>query len=74
VGKHPVDHLSAVALAQEIEVGFSGERLAVNGEKMDGRYLPGYPASHGCIRMPHAFAELLFSNVSIGVPVDVVPK
>ncbi len=31
------------------------------------------PASHGCIRLPHAFAELLYSNVSLGTPVDIVP-
>ena len=24
-------------------------------------------------RSPHAFAELLFSNISVGTPVDVVP-
>jgi len=48
-------------------------RIRDDGVGMHGGYLPGYPASHGCIRLPHAFAELLFSNVSIGTPVDVVP-
>jgi lipoprotein-anchoring transpeptidase ErfK/SrfK len=47
-------------------------RLREDGTGMHGGYLPGYPASHGCIRLPHAFAELLYSNVSIGVPVDIV--
>ncbi len=48
-------------------------RIREDGVGMHAGYLPGYPASHGCIRLPHAFAELLFSNVSLGTPVDVVP-
>lgn len=48
-------------------------RIREDGVGMHAGYLPGYPASHGCIRLPHAFAELLFSNVSEGTPVDVVP-
>jgi lipoprotein-anchoring transpeptidase ErfK/SrfK len=47
-------------------------RLRDDGVGLHAGYLPGYPASHGCIRLPHAFAELLFSNVSVGTPVDVV--
>jgi lipoprotein-anchoring transpeptidase ErfK/SrfK len=49
-------------------------RLREDGTGMHGGYLPGYPASHGCIRLPHAFAELLYSNVSLDVPVDIVPN
>jgi lipoprotein-anchoring transpeptidase ErfK/SrfK len=49
-------------------------RLRDDGTGMHGGYLPGYPASHGCIRLPHAFAELLYSNVSLGVPVDIVQE
>jgi lipoprotein-anchoring transpeptidase ErfK/SrfK len=48
-------------------------RLRDDGVGMHAGYLPGYAGSHGCIRLPHAFAELLFSNVSVGTPVDVVP-
>jgi lipoprotein-anchoring transpeptidase ErfK/SrfK len=48
-------------------------RIREDGVGMHGGYLPGYPASHGCIRLPHAFAELLYSNVGVGTPVDVVP-
>jgi hypothetical protein len=48
-------------------------RIRDDGVGLHAGYLPGYPASHGCIRMPHAFAELLFSNISVGTPVDVVP-
>lgn len=34
-------------------------------------YLPGYPASSGCVRMPHHMAEKFFENVEIGTPVIV---
>ncbi len=33
--------------------------------------LPGYPASHGCIRMPGTMAEWFYNNVAIGTPVAV---
>jgi lipoprotein-anchoring transpeptidase ErfK/SrfK len=48
-------------------------RIRDDGTGLHAGYLPGYRASHGCIRMPNAFAELLYSNVSEGTPVDVVP-
>lgn len=34
-------------------------------------YLPGYPASHGCIRMPEFMAENFFKSVSTGTPVTI---
>ena len=34
-------------------------------------YLPGYAASHGCIRMPGAMAAKFFNNVSVGTPVTI---
>ena len=34
-------------------------------------YLPGYPASHGCIRMPGKMALIFYNNVSLGTPVTV---
>ena len=39
---------------------------------MHAGYLPGYPASHGCIRMPKELAALFFEHVQIGTPVTVV--
>ena len=33
--------------------------------------LPGYPASHGCIRLPGTMAEWLYNNVPMGTPVAV---
>jgi len=44
----------------------------VNGTGMHEGYLPGYPASHGCIRMPGFMAENFFFNVSVGTPVTIV--
>jgi len=45
----------------------------VGGTGMHEGFLPGYPASHGCIRMPGFMAEIFFNNVSMGTPVEVDP-
>lgn len=42
-----------------------------DGIGMHTGYLPGYAASHGCVRMPHQMAEKFFDNVQIGTPVIV---
>ena len=34
--------------------------------------LPGYPASHGCIRLPAKMADWFFQNVPLGTPVSVI--
>jgi len=39
---------------------------------MHAGYLPGYPASHGCVRMPRDMAAEFFSRVRIGTPVKVI--
>jgi lipoprotein-anchoring transpeptidase ErfK/SrfK len=41
------------------------------GVGMHAGYLPGYPASHGCIRMPEFMAENFFKSVSVGTPVTI---
>ena len=38
---------------------------------MHAGYLPGYPASHGCVRLPEADAIALFNSVEVGTPVTV---
>jgi lipoprotein-anchoring transpeptidase ErfK/SrfK len=43
----------------------------VGGVGMHAGYLPGYPASHGCIRMPEFMAENFFKSVSLGTPVTI---
>lgn len=39
---------------------------------MHAGYLPGYPASHGCVRMPRDLAARFFGQVHVGTPVTVV--
>lgn len=39
---------------------------------MHAGYLPGYPASHGCVRMPRDAAALFYERVHTGTPVTVV--
>ena len=34
-------------------------------------YLPGYAASHGCVRMPDGMAQKFFDNAVVGTPVTV---
>ncbi|HZS17374.1 MAG TPA: L,D-transpeptidase [Candidatus Udaeobacter sp.] len=41
------------------------------GDGMHAGYLPGYPASHGCVRMPEKYAVAFFNAVSVGTPVTV---
>ena len=43
----------------------------VSGTGLHAGYLPGYPASHGCIRMPEFMAENFFKSVSLGTPVTI---
>ncbi len=42
------------------------QRLTWSGIAMHSGNLPGYPASHGCIRMPYDFSKLLFSLTNKG--------
>ena len=46
-------------------------RLTAEGVGMHVGILPGYPASHGCIRMPPDGAKLFYDNVKVGTPADV---
>lgn len=41
------------------------------GAGMHEGFMPGYPDSHGCIRMPGWFAAALYDAVSVGTPVTV---
>ena len=43
------------------------------GVGMHEGFLPGYPASHGCIRMPGFMARAFFRNVEVGTPVEITP-
>jgi L,D-transpeptidase catalytic domain len=49
------------------------QRLTWNGIALHGGPLPGYAASHGCVRMPYGFAEKLFDQTQIGMRVIISP-
>jgi chemotaxis protein histidine kinase CheA len=49
-------------------------RITWNGIALHGGPLPGYPASHGCIRMPFGFADKLFDRMQIGTRVIISPN
>lgn len=46
-------------------------RLTDEGVGMHIGILPGYPASHGCIRLPADIAPLIYSKVRVGTTVEV---
>lgn len=46
-------------------------RLTAEGVGMHVGILPGYPASHGCIRLPADIAPLIYNAVKLGTPVKV---
>ena len=49
------------------------QRLTWSGIALHGGALPGYPASHGCVRMPFDFAARLFDATRMGMRVIVAP-
>jgi len=49
------------------------QRLTWDGIAMHAGNLPGYPASHGCVRMPLAFSKLLYEVTSLGLTVIITP-
>jgi hypothetical protein len=50
------------------------QRITWNGIALHGGPLPGYAASHGCVRMPFGFAEKLFDKTQIGMRVIISPN
>ena len=49
------------------------QRITWSGIALHGGALPGYPASHGCVRMPFDFAARLFDLTRLGLRVIVAP-
>ncbi len=54
------------------------QRITWSGSALHEGALPGYPASHGCVRLPSSFAQLLWKTTKIGARViitkaDVAP-
>ena len=64
-----VEHFSN--LYDDAEMPFM-QRLTWSGIALHAGALPGYPASHGCVRMPHGFAERLFEVTRLGMRVIVM--
>ena len=50
------------------------QRITWNGLALHGGPLPGYAASHGCVRMPYDFAEELFDKTWVGMRVIISPN
>lgn len=48
------------------------QRLTWDGVALHAGRLPGYAASHGCIRLPLAFARKLFAATALGAIVEVI--
>ena len=48
-------------------------RLTWSGIALHGGPLPGYPASHGCVRLPYDFASRLFDLTKLGMRVIISP-
>jgi hypothetical protein len=49
------------------------QRITWSGIALHGGPLPGYAASHGCIRLPYGFAKRLFETTKLGMRVIVAP-
>jgi lipoprotein-anchoring transpeptidase ErfK/SrfK len=49
-------------------------RITWNGIALHGGPLPGYPASHGCVRMPFGFAEKLFDRMRMNTRIIISPN
>lgn len=50
------------------------QRLTWDGIALHAGRIPGHPASHGCVRLPHAFAEKLFAVTEHGANVVVADE
>lgn len=44
-----------------------------DGVGMHVGILPGYPASHGCVRLPSDIAPLIYQKVRVGTSVEIQP-
>jgi hypothetical protein len=63
-----VDHESSIYKGAKMP---HMQRLTWDGIAIHAGGLPGYPASHGCVRVPVEFAEKLYSVTSIGTTVII---
>ncbi len=47
-------------------------RLTDGGVGLHAGFIPGYPASHGCVRLPYGMARELYQHVESGTPVEII--
>ena len=47
-------------------------RLTDGGVGLHAGFIPGYPASHGCVRLPLGMARELYQHVDSGTPVEII--
>ena len=70
VSEKDASHISTIYhVAMPFYMRLSGKPFG-----MHAGYMPGYPASHGCIRMPREKAALFFRNVIVGTSVRILPN
>jgi hypothetical protein len=50
------------------------QRLTWDGIALHAGRLPGYPASAGCVRLPHNFAQALFAETPMGMTVAIIDE
>ena len=50
------------------------QRLTWDGIALHAGNLPGYPASHGCVRLPYEFARRLFDVTNFGMTVVIASQ
>jgi lipoprotein-anchoring transpeptidase ErfK/SrfK len=50
------------------------QRLTMGGIALHAGELPGYAASHGCVRLPMEFSRLLFGVTSVGQRVHIIAR
>ena len=65
------DHLSTIYKGAEMPWM---ERLTWNGIALHAGDLPGYPDSHGCVRLPLEFSKLLFTVTTQGGTVIIADE
>ena len=68
VSEKDVDHHSSLYDAAPMPYFM---RLTDSGVGMHAGWLPGYPASHGCVRLPYGMAQKLYDRVDSGTPVEI---
>ena len=50
------------------------QRLTWKGVSMHAGHVPGYPSSHGCIRLPQGFAKLLYCVTRLSTTVIIIDR